>query len=330
MKNEYKYAFPGVHCETTATGTLLKSNGIDLSEPMLFGLAQGLGFIYWNMKIMDFPFIGGRIKPDLITHNLSQLLNLTLNVQETTSIKKAWTNIKNHLASNKPVGLKLDCYHLEYFTNKIHFAGHYVAIHELDDQYAYLVDTIQQGKNVKTSLKNLELARNERGPMSSKNLSYTIGVNGETPSIRSILPVAIEKNAQDFLNPPIKNIGYKGILKTSGEVVKWFKKSEHKKSDFTTTAMLMEKAGTGGALFRNLYRDFLFEAQDYIENKFLSQAHREYTDIAKSWENVSTLFNEAGESEDIKHIHEASKLLVDLSKQEKEAMELLLHVNSVA
>jgi len=51
--------FIGQHCETTATGTLLKSIGINLSEPMLFCLGEGPGFIYWDMKMMDYPFIGG-------------------------------------------------------------------------------------------------------------------------------------------------------------------------------------------------------------------------------------------------------------------------------
>ena len=38
---------------------LLRQIGIELSEPMLFGLGEGLGFIFWNMKSMNFPFIGG-------------------------------------------------------------------------------------------------------------------------------------------------------------------------------------------------------------------------------------------------------------------------------
>ena len=41
--------FIGQHCETTATGTLLEQLGIKMSEPMLFGLGEGLGFIIWNM-----------------------------------------------------------------------------------------------------------------------------------------------------------------------------------------------------------------------------------------------------------------------------------------
>ncbi|MGP1431481.1 MAG: BtrH N-terminal domain-containing protein, partial [Treponema sp.] len=42
--------FTGQHCESTATGTLLNQLGIELSEPMLFGLGEGLGFIIWKMK----------------------------------------------------------------------------------------------------------------------------------------------------------------------------------------------------------------------------------------------------------------------------------------
>lgn len=82
--------FNGQHCETTATGTLLHQLGIKLSEPMLFGLGEGLSFIYWKMKTMDFPFLGGRIKTDLLTENLCRNLNLKLSVQETTSKAKAW------------------------------------------------------------------------------------------------------------------------------------------------------------------------------------------------------------------------------------------------
>ena len=52
MKTENIKPFDGQHCETTATGTLLLQLGIELSEPMLFGLGEGLGFIFWNMKSM--------------------------------------------------------------------------------------------------------------------------------------------------------------------------------------------------------------------------------------------------------------------------------------
>ena len=166
--------FVGQHCETTATGSLLKHIGIELSEPMIFGIGEGLGYIYWKMKMMDFPFIGGRIQPDALTQNVVNNLNLKIETKETSSIKRAWQNVIINIDKGIPVGLKLDCFHLDYFKNKFHFAGHYVAIYGYDNEYAYLVDTQQQGGKVKTSLDSLALARNEKGPMSSKNRSYTI------------------------------------------------------------------------------------------------------------------------------------------------------------
>lgn len=52
------------HCETTALGVLLRHQGLDLSEPMLFGLGSGLSLIFWDSKNMGFPFLGGRVKPE--------------------------------------------------------------------------------------------------------------------------------------------------------------------------------------------------------------------------------------------------------------------------
>jgi hypothetical protein len=318
--------FMGQHCETTATGSLLKQIGIELSEPMLFGLGEGLGFIFWDMKIMDFPFIGGRIKPDVLTENIARSLNLKLEVKETSSTKKAWENVKNSIDNNIAVGLKLDCYHLEYFTNKIHFAGHYAAMYGYDETFAYLVDTAQQGKNAKTSLESLELARNEKGPMSSKNLSYTIQKTNKDYDIKNTIIIAIENNAKDYLNPPISNIGYKGVFKASKEIKKWFKNSKNIESDFSTTAMLMEGGGTGGALFRNIYRDFLKESYDLLKIEKLNEAHKMFSEIALLWKQVSSLFEKTAKTKDFQYINKASEILVDLSLKEKMAMELLLTI----
>lgn len=38
--------FYGKHCETTVVGNLLQHCGLMLSEPMLFGIGEGLSFIY--------------------------------------------------------------------------------------------------------------------------------------------------------------------------------------------------------------------------------------------------------------------------------------------
>lgn len=323
MKIENFTPFIGQHCETTATGSLLQQLGIELSEPMLFGLGEGLGYVFWKMKTMDFPFIGGRIKTDKLTEHICRNLRLSLSIKETSSIKKAWKNIEAPLSMGKAVGLKLDCYHLDYFSSKTHFAGHYVAMYGYDEQYAYLVDTEQQGCTVQTSRENLELARNERGPMSSRNLSYTIDQVEELPEIRQAIKQAIVNNADDYLHPPIKNLGYEGIKKTAAEIKHWFHASKDIQAEFQTSAMLMERAGTGGALFRNLYRDFLKEASEQLGMKELQVGHERFQEHAQQWTEIAQLFHTIGETGDEAYVEMAADIFIDLSDQEKRSMELL-------
>ena len=315
--------FNGVHCETNTTGCLLKQAGIELSEPMLFGLGEGLGFVYWNMKGMGFPFIGGRLKPGEITRNLAKNLPLEVEFKETSSVKKAWSNVKEAIDNGIAVGLQLDCYHLEYFGAKVHFAGHFAAMYGYDDEFAYLVDTSPSHGLVKSKLNNLAMARNEKGSMAAKNLMYTIRPPKKPFDLNHSLKTSIKNNAHQHINPPIKNLGYKGILKTSQELKSWFKQSKNLEYEFTTTAMIMEKAGTGGALFRNMYRDFLEEAYSSLGAPELNQAKKIFERVAKDWTQVAQCIHEAGENFDEVRLLEARELLESLSEKEFNAMSLL-------
>lgn len=319
---DIKY-FDGQHCETTATGTLLRQLGIELSEPMLFGLGEGLSFIFWHMKTMDFPFLGGRIKTDLLTENIARNLKLELKVKETASTGKAWTEVKKLIDAGVVVGLKLDCYHLEYFSRPFHFAGHYVAIYGYDEQQAYLVDTRQQGGKVHTSLESLALARAEKGPMSSRNLYYTLNLTGTTFDLAAVIPAAIRNNAKAYLNPPIQNIAYKGILKTATAIQDWFNTSKNVTQEFAAAANIMERAGTGGALFRNLYRDFLKESYALLQLEVIKAGYEAFVEIAVLWTKVSDLFMKVSATRDRRYLEEASAILKDLSAKEKQTMERL-------
>lgn len=320
--NDYKH-FAGQHCETTATGNLLHQLGLEYSEPLMFGLGEGLGFGYFSFKGMDFPFIGGRVRTGDLAKNICRNLSLDLDIKETTSIKKAWKNVEDAIAEGRVVGLQLDCYHLEYFGNRFHFGGHFAALYGLDSEKAYLMDTEQQGGMVSTSLKSLELARNEKGPMTAKNLSFLIKKTDKEVELSKAVIQAIYNNAKDFLNPPIKNLGFKGILKASDEIIKWFERSENRSFEFERTAILMERGGTGGALFRNLYRDFLKEAAEITGIKELTNVSTKFREIALKWNEVADLFLKAASSDDIEFIHKASSIMKDLHEDERNAMQEL-------
>ena len=311
------------HCETTALGVLLRGEGIELSEPMVFGLGAGLSFIYWDSKAMGFPFLGGRVKPFELTRNLAEVLGLELQVEETSSARKAWQNVAAPIDAGRPVGLQLDSYHLDYFTTKVHFGGHVVAMYGYDEENAYLVDTDQQGGAVTTSLASLAKARAERGPMTAKHRSFTITAPSGRPSPQEQIIPAIKTCAHAFLNPPIANLGHRGIDKTAKQVPMWLERTDKPAEDLPRAALLMEKAGTGGALFRNLYRDFLAESAELIDNSHLRTGHNLYAKAATLWTQVAALVEKAGESGDPRHLTQAASILHDLARIEREAMQAL-------
>ncbi|EMD25788.1 BtrH N-terminal domain-containing protein [Amycolatopsis azurea] len=313
----------GEHCETSTLDVLLRHAGIELSEPMLFGLGEGLGFIYWDGKNLPFPFLGGRAKPAEITRKLTDRLGLTLRVKETTSARTAWRNVAEQIDAGVPVGLQLDSYHLDYFTSKVHFGGHFAALYGYDDENAFLVDTAQQGGSVSTSLASLERARGEKGPMTAKNRSFTISVDAPPVPLADAVRAAVLANAAGFLNPPIANLGYRGIGKAAVQVRKWLERSSDPARDLPQVAVLMERAGTGGGLFRRIYRDFLEECTTLVDDAGLRTAYEKYREIAPLWTEVARLFTQAGETGDVRQLADASAVLSELAQREQEAMTAL-------
>jgi hypothetical protein len=311
------------HCETSALGVLLRHQGLDLSEPMLFGLGSGLSFIYWDGKNMGFPFLGGRVKPFELTRNLATGLGLELLVQETTSPRKGWENVVGPIGDGRPVGLQLDSFHLDYFGTKVHFGGHVVAMYGYDDHDAYLVDTDQQGGAVSTSLTGLAQARAARGPMTARHRSFTLTVPGDLPAPRAHVLPAITACADAFLSPPIANLGHRGIEKAGKLVRTWFQRTDDPQRNLPQAALLMEKAGTGGALFRNLYRDFLAECAQLVDSGHLRTGHGLYSEAASLWTEVAALITKAGESGDAQCLVQAGNVLCDLARIEREAMQAL-------
>ncbi|MER5351287.1 BtrH N-terminal domain-containing protein [Kitasatospora sp. NPDC002551] len=312
-----------MHCETTALGVLLRHEGVELSEPMLFGLGAGLSFVYWDGKGLDFPFLGGRVKPFELTRTLAARLGLELDVRETGSARRAWRNVAAELDAGRPVGLQLDSYHLEYFTSRVHFGGHMVAICGYDALRAHLVDTAQQGGAVTTSLASLAAARAERGPMTARNRSFTLTRRAELPDVRGLVAPAMAECAKAFLHPPIANLGHRGIGKAAALVPGWLTRAEHPERQLPQAARMMELAGTGGALFRNLYRDFLGECADLLDDPRVRTARDHYAEAAAGWTEVAELVAVAGESGDAEPLLRAGRLLDDLARLERAAMEQL-------
>lgn len=317
--------YVGQHCETVATGSLLRAAGIELSEPLLFGLGEGLGFIFLNLSSMPLPFVGGRVKPFALTTALCANLGVELQVSETSSKPKAWAALEQPLLEGRPVGLQLDCFHLAYFSRPIHFAGHFVAAYGWDDQHVQVVDTQAQGSEQRVSRAKLEAARFEKGPMAAKARSWTVAAPQRGFDAGKVLPKAIRKaiagNARDFLSPAFKGASYLGMRKLAASLPGWLEIAKEPARDLELAALLMEKAGTGGSLFRNFYRDFLREACEHAgPQPALKRGQASFAASAEEWAAVAGLLESAGRKAEAAPLEAAAARCLRIADLELEAM----------
>lgn len=172
--------FVGKHCESTTLINMLLNRGINVSEPLVFGLGRGISFLYWHSKQMPAPFLGGRVKPDHLIRNAAHALGIELHESETTSQPKAERELRAALDADEVVGLKLDRFHLDYAHDSFNFAAHYVAcVGYTPDTYT-VVETAGLGVQT-TSRDSLMQARSATGPMSSRSLAFRLGKSDFNP-----------------------------------------------------------------------------------------------------------------------------------------------------
>jgi hypothetical protein len=278
---------------------------------------------------MPLGFIGGRSKPFELTLAACKNLGLTCTVEETTSTTRSWDRLSAHLDAGRPVGLQLDCYYLPYFTRPPHFAGHFVAATDRAGDEVTVVDTFPQGTVQRVPRAALERARHAKGPLSARARSYTI-----SGTVRHDLPTgiatALRSNAQSYLAPAFGGMGALGLAKLARVIPGWLTATDSPSEDLRLVAELMERGGTGGALFRNLYRDFLAEAAELLPDSAptILRARTQIAHSAENWSTMAAHLEACAADGDVAHLTAAAALCRPIADAEVAAMTLLASVGS--
>jgi hypothetical protein len=269
---------PGNHCETCAARNVFAHAGLDISEEMLFGLGEGLGFIYWAMKCMPYPVIGYRngTAGDVLEKACPRL-GVGLRAVETKSEKSAYKNLRAMLAAGRPACIFVDMGFLPYtrLPEQVHFGGHAVTVFEVDEAAgaARLSDLMDAPQSV-----TLEDLRRARGsvyrPFPPKNRLMEFTFPEKLPDLGPPALDAIRANAGSFANPPIANLGLRGFGKFARELRKWpaAMPPEQLFGALVNAFTYIEIGGTGGGGFRPMYARFLREAQALTGEARLAEA----------------------------------------------------------
>ncbi|MBD3198159.1 MAG: DUF4872 domain-containing protein [Candidatus Lokiarchaeota archaeon] len=279
----------GVHCESSSLRDMFEFYGSPMSEARAFGLDGTMGFGFFDYSenftggdLADLPmFIGGKqdtINPKSLA---CRLLGIQLRKQSFTCSDKAWRESKELIQKNKPLMLQVDLGFLNYMEledEDFHFGGHFITLGGYDESsgVAYVGETDLEDFQ-KVPINQLKKARgSEYGPsfMHPKNSQYSMMVrpDGKHPPVNAGLKLAIKKVVDHMLRPSLASNGLQGQKNFAENILKWDQKLVGKVKNPSTkkeigfarlTFELMygniEEWGTGGALFRNLYKEFLKE-----------------------------------------------------------------------
>jgi|SRR6056297_899518 len=328
----------GKHCVTNSIRQIFNYNNIDLSEEMIFGLSEGLNFFYFDYKNFDYPMTGGRSKLFEFEDNLATNLGIGLQIHKTTSIKKAYRSLKENIENNNLLMVYVDMGELDYLylPEGYHFGGHSIVVYGLleSKEEVYISDRDQKGFKVTMreeekpndyhilSIEALKNARNSKEkPYPPKNRWLEFNFEKIKDVDETIIKTAIKNNVNAMIDPPIRNLGVKGIKKFFELVVKdWsdFSIEKLKEAAFNTFIFINQVGGTGGGIFRKMYGDFLIESAAICKDEKLKLFGHNLKDIGEDWDEVGYQFYDIYEKEDDSLLENISKELEMIYYKEKE------------
>ncbi|HTX71515.1 MAG TPA: BtrH N-terminal domain-containing protein, partial [Rectinemataceae bacterium] len=149
MSGDSRWPVPGfrhfetLHCVTGSLRHVYAWAGHDLSEELLLGLGEGVGFAYFRFK-NQIPFLGGRAQPKPSMEELAcRRMGVGIEPRTSSSDVAAERSLKGELEAGHPVMIQLDMGYLPYFDfggSDYHFGGHVVVVCGKDeDRGEYLI-----------------------------------------------------------------------------------------------------------------------------------------------------------------------------------------------
>ncbi|MDB4334847.1 BtrH N-terminal domain-containing protein [bacterium] len=311
---EFKHKM-AAHCETGTLAGILGHNGLQLSEPMIFGIAHGIFFGYFESKNFPFPTFIVRTRPGEVRDKLSKTLGIKLKRYKFKDADKGMKTLDGLLDQGHAVGAQVDFFYMEYLPEwiRVHNNVHFVNIVGRDGNDYVISDSYHQRiANLSPDL--LIKARWAGGHMAPKGFLYhPTKLNAEVDLKKPIIK-GIKKACWNMLKIPIPFVGVKGIYKFADKINGWSdltRDVDHLSHEIMKINVLLEDQGTGGAGFRYMYATFLKQASEIVNNPTLNEMSERIMKIGDDWRNISYFAAKIGKKRDLgpDRISELSQLI---------------------
>lgn len=274
------------HCESGAIASLLRHGGLQISEPMAFGIAAGMTFAYLPfVKFGGLPLFAYRMPPGRVIRGLTKRLGVRMHTETFRRPEEGMRALDGHLAQGRIVGIQTSAYWLSYFPPdmRFHFNAHNLVVYGKRGSN-YLISDPVIDIRVECNENDLRKARFTRGVMAPHGrLYYPVSIP-ERPDLARAITRSIRFTTGMMLRTPLPIVGVRGIRKVARMVERLDpSNARYNKLLLGHIVRMQEEIGTGGAGFRFLYASFLQEAADLLGKRELSVIARDLTEVGDEW-----------------------------------------------
>lgn len=285
---------PAAHCENGSISALLRYHGVNLSEPMIFGLASGIFFTHIHfVKMGGMPVTAFRTFPGVFFNRVTRLLGIKTATRRFFSQEQSMRALdKVLLDDHEPVGCVVGMYYIPYMPKeyRFHFNGHNIVISGKDETTGnYTVLDGNATEKVQISSRDLQRVRFPKGgvyPLMGQ-MYWIKSMPERLPDLRPLVLKAIKKACWNMVSQPkvMNFVGVNGIRTLSKRIRNWEKTMGKQRAalNLAQVIRMLEEIGTGGAGFRFLYGAFLQEASELTGIAELNDYSRRITDIGDLW-----------------------------------------------
>ena len=279
------------HCESGVTANLLRHEGINISEPMAFGIGAGLFFGHMPfLKISGVPGTTYRIWPGAIFKRVAERLDIKIHAERFKDPAKAMQALDNVLATGKPVGILGSVFYLPYLPEafRFHFNAHNLVVYDKQDNEYLVSDPIMEGMT-RIAPADLIKCRFAKGTPEPKGFMYYVTDVPKEMDMARAIQQGIKQTCFFMLGPPLPWFGNKAIFLLADKIKAYPKKLTPRKAALYlgNIIRMQEEIGTGGAGFRYLYAAFLQEAGQLLKRDDLLGFSEELTKAGDEWRNFA-------------------------------------------
>lgn len=285
------------HCETGSVRNLLVHAGVDMSEPMVYGLGSGVAFYYlfFVKGPSTFPMIGLRNRPGGIVQQLGKLCGIRFHFKEYRSTRQAIAKANKLIDAGTPVSASVEMFRMKYLPGflRVHAPFHFVVLAGREGD-GYTISDPYHAKLAHLSGRDLEAAWETHAPMSRNNLLVYVRKVPKRLPLKKAAAKAMTMTCRAMLLPRgvrrlLPFVGTEGIRLYARQLRRWPNKYRgvQLREGILFNAVGFEDQGTGGGAFRLMYGAFLQETAALFDSAELRDLAARLLEHGRRWRGAS-------------------------------------------